>query len=135
MSAVLRPPHDRSTISLEEEVSMSAEKQTTAQILATTPNTNAVLDCQPFVDPAKDLVLHPLGSDGDSFFIVSYVAEGNHKFTVLFHLMIIAKSALPPLAQLAISVLDENSKQYFFNEMDSPWLNGIAVPNPAALDI
>jgi hypothetical protein len=115
---------------------MKAQQQPTAQILAATPNTSAVLNCQPYLDPAKDLLLHPLGSDGDSFFIVSYVAAGDHKFTVLFHLMIITKSALPPLAQLAVSVLDEKTKQYYSHEMNSLWLNGIAVaPDPKVLDI
>jgi hypothetical protein len=115
---------------------MQAQQQPTIQVLAATPNTSAVLNWQPYLDPAKDLVLHPLGSDGDSFFIVSYVAEGEHKFTVLFHLMIIAKSALPPLAQLAISVLDEKTNKYYSKEMNSPWLDGIAVASdPAVLDI
>jgi hypothetical protein len=114
--------------------------KTTKELLASAPHIGAMLDLRPFVDPVADLGLHGLDSDGDSFFIVSYVTDGAQKFTVLFHLMIVAKSALPPMAQLAFSVLDETTKdkekQYFSHEIDSLWMSGLVVsPDPSKVDI
>lgn len=113
-----------------------ANKPLTSAILAANPPTSvrAVLDCQPVIDPVKDLPPHPRDSDGDSFYIVSYLKGGGHEFTVLFHLMIIVKSLGTPVAQLVISVFDQTTDVYFSREFNEYWLNNTTVV-PGALDI
>lgn len=68
------------------------------------------------VHPAIDLNPHPADgpSDGDSFYIISYLEDKvqKHKFTVLFDLIVLNKPA--PLALLAISVLDETAKPLLY---------------------
>lgn len=113
---------------------MKANKRLTSAIVAANKSVSAVLDCQPVIDPAKDLNPHPRDSDGDSYYFISYVKGGGHEFTVLFHLMIIVKSLGTPVAQLVISVFDETTGAYFSRELNEYWLNDTTV-NPAGLDI
>lgn len=111
--------------------------QPTSEIIAANKGISAVIDCPDcpaFLDPAKDLAPHPKGSDGDSYYIVSYVEGEGHKFTVLFHLMLIVKAFGVPVAQLAISVFDETTGHYFSEEMNKEWLNDTTVA-PEGLDI
>jgi len=107
---------------------MSANARTTRDILAENKSISAVIDRQPIIDdPAKELLPHPRYSDGDSYYIVSYVNGGGHKFTVLFHLMLIVKAFGTPVAQLVISVLDETTGAYFRKEVNKFWLIDTSV--------
>lgn len=83
-------------------------------------NRGRILALTPAVDPAEDLNPHLDGSsDGDSFYIVSYLQGGGRKFTVLFQMMLLYRSPSPPApcALLALSVLDEKTGEYFSREM------------------
>ncbi|MGO9267489.1 MAG: lipocalin family protein [Candidatus Binataceae bacterium] len=99
----------------------------TKKILADPNSLSAILGVA--VDPVKDLNPHSPPSDGDSFYIVSYLKGGGCKFTVLFHLIVLNEvsvlndtpvSQIPPSTLLGISVLDEAvlpPKYYAFNEI------------------
>jgi predicted secreted hydrolase len=113
---------------------MTADNRLTSVIVAANTSVSAALDCQPVIDPAKDLNPHPRNSDGDSYYIISYLEGGGHKFTVLFHLMVIVKSLGTPVAQLVISVFDETTGVYFSRELNEYWLNDTTV-KPVGLDI
>ncbi|MGC2491564.1 MAG: lipocalin family protein [Candidatus Binatus sp.] len=106
----------------------------TSKILKAQSSISAVLDGQPVLDPENDIAPHPRDSDGDSFYIISYLEGGGHKYTVLFHLMVIVKSLGTPVAQLVISVFDETTREYFSRELNEYWLNNTTVV-PAGLDI
>lgn len=96
---------------------MSADKRPTSEILADDKSLSAIL--QVGVDPAVDLDPHsPDGpSDGDSYYIVSYLQGNGHKFTVLFHLIVLNKPSPPgPFALLGMSVLDEAANPPFFSK-------------------
>jgi hypothetical protein len=71
------------------------------------------------VDPAVDLDPHsPDGpSDGDSYYIVSYLQSNRRWFTVLFHLIVLNKPSPPgPFALLGLSVLDETASPPYFSK-------------------
>jgi hypothetical protein len=113
---------------------MSLDKRPTKAIIAANKAISAVLDCQPFFDAAKDLSPNP---HAGSFYIVSYVGEGESKFTVLFHLMILLQALGRSLVQLAISVFNENTNYYFSKEMNyfllkknSVALQGLDITTP-----
>jgi Lipocalin-like domain/CrtC N-terminal lipocalin domain len=103
---------------------MTADKRPTSAIIANSKNIRAVLDCHPFFDAATDLNPNP---QVGSFWIVSYLDDDEHKFTVLFHLMLIDNGLGRPLAQLAISVFNENTKDYFSKETNQFWLDKTVV--------
>jgi hydroxyneurosporene synthase CrtC len=68
-------------------------------------------------DPIRDLAAH-YGTDGDSFYMLSYVSDGENDFTVLFHQLLIYKSPLGPVAQLVISSFNDTTKgDYHFGEV------------------
>lgn len=107
----------------------------TRQVVEANTSIYAILDRRFGVDPAADLPPHSKGnSDGDSFYILSYLEGAGHKFTVLFHLMVIVKPPLPPMAQLAISALDESTMEYLSKETNDLGLKNTAVA-PTGLDI
>jgi hypothetical protein len=96
---------------------MRMDERLTSDLLA---NKRGRMEVTPAVDPAKDLNPHRDGSsDGDSFYIVSYLQGGGLKFTVLFHMMLLYRCPSPPApcALLALSVLDEKTGEYFSREM------------------
>jgi hypothetical protein len=106
---------------------MSTTAPLTSQLLA---QRNCISGNLQF-DPIRDLRAH-YNEDGDSFYMLSYVSGDNHDFTVLFHQMLIYRSPLGPIAQLAISIFDEGTKDYHFGEITYflPFLadrNSIAV--------
>ncbi len=78
----------------------------TSTILSDDKSLSAIL--QVGVDAAKDLNPHAIvgPSDGDSFYIVSYLESQGHLFTALFHLILLNKPP-GPLALWDISILDE----------------------------
>lgn len=88
---------------------------------------SAALDCHPFFDAARDLAPNP---NVGSFYVVSYVQDGEEKFTIVFHLMIVFSSIGTPLAQLAISVLNETNLEYLQNEMNHLWLKDTTIMSP-----
>lgn len=110
---------------------MPIETRLTSNIIAETRG--RILALTPAVDVAEDLNPHRDGSsDGDSFYIVSYLQGGGCKFTVLFHMMLLYKCPSPPApcALLALSVLNEDTLEYFSKEMPNQ------LPQPTdALDI
>jgi hypothetical protein len=81
----------------------------TKKILASPDSLSAILAVA--VDPVQSLNPQPPPSNGDSFYIVSYLEGKGYKFTVLFHLMVlhaIPRYDIPaPAALLGVSVLDE----------------------------
>ncbi len=95
----------------------------TNEILLAKNRTTAVLYFQPFLDPERDLSPTP---NAGSFYIVSYVESGGHKFTMMLHLMLFRKSGIP-LAQMAISILDEDTKHYFSEERNYFWLKDTSI--------
>jgi hypothetical protein len=98
---------------------MRMDERLTSDLLA---NKRGRMEVTPAVDPAKDLNPHRDGSsDGDSFYIVSYLQGGGLKFTVLFHMMLLYRCPSPPApcALLALSVLDEDNLEYFSREISA----------------
>src|SRR5271166_832620 len=92
-----------------------ANNRLTSQILA---DRNSISGNLQF-NPIRDLGPH-YDEDGDSFYMLSYVRNKNdktHMFTTLFHQLFIYKSPLGPIAQLAISIFDEQTSDYHFGEI------------------
>lgn len=87
----------------------------TSTILSDNKSLSAIL--QVGVDVAKDLNPHAIAgpSDGDSFYIVAYLEDQGHLFTVLFHLILLNKPP-GPLALWDISVLDETARVHYWSE-------------------
>jgi hypothetical protein len=94
-----------------------SDSRPTSVILADDKSLSAILEVG--MDPAADLNPHPADgpSDGDSYYIVSYLQDNGHKFTVLFHLMLLNKPSPPgPLALLGMSVLDDTADPPYFSK-------------------
>ncbi len=92
------------------------------------------------VGPATDLNPHaPNGpSDGDSFYLVSYLQDDKgHNFTLLFHLIVLNKPVPPaPLSLLAMSVLDETAPApYYFSKEITDFGQKKTGVSKAGLDI
>ena len=92
---------------------MPVDERLTSEIVEDDRSLTAALAS--IVAPAEALKLHrDDSSDGDSFYIVSYLEADGRKFTILFHLMLLYKS---PCSLLALSVLDEDTLEYFSGEI------------------
>jgi len=85
----------------------------TSQILAQRNSISGILE----FNPIRDLGPH-FDEDGDSFYLMSDVKDAKGRaFTVLFNQLFIYRSPLGPIAQLAISIFDESTKEYHFGEI------------------
>ncbi len=104
------------------------DRRPTREILAAAQPIRVAMDRQPILKPADDLPPHSIGtSDGDSYYFVSYVSDGQRNFSVLFHLLLIAKSLGTPIAQLAMSIFDDDQGDYFSKEENRLWLADTTV--------
>jgi hypothetical protein len=92
-----------------------SDDRPTSEILAEDKSMSQVRN----FDPVLDLPVHH-GVDGDSFYVVSYLEAGGRKFTVLFHQLLMNSSPKGPIAQLALSILDEKDDYYFSSETNYP---------------
>jgi hypothetical protein len=104
------------------------KKASTPELLADDKTLSSIL--QVGIKPGVDLAPHgstipsltePAQSDGDSFYVFSYLTSGAHKFTVLFDLLLLHpfQADAPQLSLLAMSLLDETNvpAQYFSTEV------------------
>ncbi len=113
----------------------------TSKILANPNSLSNTLEVA--VNPVAGLNPQPPPSDGDSYYIVSYLEGPEYKYTVLFHLIVLHAIPAygipaPGAALLGVSVLDESVAArpvyHPFTEVPDPGLARTIV-SPTGLDI